>query len=87
MRGERLFGLLFIFLEGFFEDEVEIGIGYGGFWRLGGRARSRRLTHDEGMIWISVIGIQVRTLFGRGKAFSTWTMGAQTAHVTISPTP
>ena len=49
MRGETLFSLFFIFLEGFFEDGVEIGSGYRGCWRLGGRARSRRLTHDEGL--------------------------------------
>ena len=49
MRGERLFSLFFIFLEGFFEDEVEIGRGYCGCWWLGGRARSRRLTHARGI--------------------------------------
>ena len=55
MRGERLFSLLFIFLEGFFEDDVEIGSGYWGCWRLGGRARRGRLTHAEGMMWKSDI--------------------------------
>ena len=48
MRCEMLSSLFFIFLEGSFEDEVEIGRGYCGYWRLGGRARSGRLTHAEG---------------------------------------
>ena len=30
MRGESFFGLFFILLESLFENEVEIGSGYGG---------------------------------------------------------
>src|ERR1700761_3768919 len=51
MSGEILFGLFFILFEGLFEDYFEIVRGCCRCKRLGGGARSWRLTHDEeGMV-------------------------------------
>ncbi len=50
MSGEILFSLFFICLEGFFKDDIETGRGCFRCGSLGGRARSRRLTHAEGIV-------------------------------------